>query len=504
MPIPFPHAENPRGSRTHPTGRHPPRAVIPTEAKGEMEESPPRPSASHRTPRRPSVPDRLLLSRSESRAGTHDLRQDSHCSHQRPVSQYAQMRAGTRGASRDALPRRLEETMRTQMEDFLRACRFHHRTLIVVSVTALLFAATPSEKQRLEEAIQEAEFLSTVDFVDVYERAVRDHEEAGTYIKKIEALLQEARIDWARPAHQALFSSGNLPLPEESARIGELQRYILEMVPTVLMVWQVDDSALRKIGQELAKIGPREEGLFHLWYSRDGQEATAVLQWKGGFEHRCELDTPLHYKKTEFHFDPLEVIRNHPQNKRLIQIRRSQRPVVFPHLQRFWAEIRDMAPRRAASYLTQRKALSRNSIAFLGLSVPAQLAGIAIPLTTFLLALHLYLYMRRLNGMLRSVAPSQTDPRCFAWLPLFPDRASRTLSVISWLLAPTIANISILCRSWHTGMLTILVAMLFTFATAVFTIDSYCLLPSSIAFIPKLWAKVRGRLPRRRPETPNL
>jgi len=128
-----------------------------------------------------------------------------------------------------------------------------------------------------------------------------------------------------------------------------------------------------------------------------------------------------------------------------------QAAVENPSVVTLQEEVRDLQPRRAVAYLAYRNANVSDNIALLGLSIPAYLAGLAVPLTSFILILHLHLYVRKLAQLLDQNGEAQAKKLLFPWLPLFQDRLSRLLTLVSYPFLPIVANVLILRRSFDLG-----------------------------------------------------
>ena len=358
--------------------------------------------------------------------------------------------------------------MAAEFYELLKTCRLYYRMLVTVCVAALLFAIAPSDTQRFQQAIQEAELVSEMDVARLLNEGVRGHDEVGAYIDKITAVTSATGIIYESSEYQTLFGELFL-LPRTDATIDKLQRYILQVQSGIFRIPQVDDSWFDEVKQEIADLGSVPKTLVRL--QEGGRQIR--LQWTTGAQHTFKI-TDSQAKQIEVIVDLVEVIQRDSKNGQLVQVRKGNQPIVFPRLREFWQEVRDLKPRETVSYLAYRKANTIDNIAFLGLSIPAYLAGIVVPLAIFVVLLHLYLYMRILSELMKSKEDAPHEQIGFPWLPLFTDRVSQTLTFIYNPLLPIIANILILRRSLSTGYFwTSLIAILMTLAAAILGVLLY-------------------------------
>jgi hypothetical protein len=340
--------------------------------------------------------------------------------------------------------------------------------LVTVCIAALLFAIAPSDTQRFQQAIQEAELVSEMDFARLLNEAVRGHDEVGAYIDKITAVTAATGIIYESSEYQTLFGDLFL-LPRTDATINKLQRYILQVQSGIFRIPLVDDSWFDELKQKIANLESNRKILKRL------EEGGSQIQlwWTPGLQDTFNI-TDHRPKQIEVKVDLVDVIQRDPKNGQLVQVRKGNQPIVFPRLHEFWQEVRDLKPRETVSYLAYRKANTIDNIAFLGISIPAYLAGIVVPLAIFVILLHLYLYMRILSDLIKSKEDAPHEQIGFPWLPLFTDRVSQTLTFIYNPLLPIIANILILRRSLHTGYFwTSLIAILMTLAAAILGVLLY-------------------------------
>ena len=368
--------------------------------------------------------------------------------------------------------------MLIQVDEFLRTCRLHHRTLVVVSVTALLFGFAPSDRTKLNQAIKEAELLSEVDFTDLLSEALREKDETKFYIDKITATLYSLDISYKRSAYQALF--GNIySLPQDNWTIAKLQKYILEKQYTRLNIPQVDDQWFDRIKQFLTANKLQNKQLNSLQCSG----SSVQLYFNGGTQNKFEIESSK-TKGIEVQADLVKVIQRDPKYRQLIQDRKGDKAVVFPYLHGFWQEVRDVKPRQAVAYLAYRKVNTIENITFLGLSIPAYLASFAVPLATFLLTLHLYLYTMKLVELVKPTEKVMTEDQIFPWLAIFKDRISQTLSFVSNPTLPFFANVIIIYRSWNnSSWFASLIAIFFTLVTVFLGFRSYSELAGNLCLL---------------------
>lgn len=358
--------------------------------------------------------------------------------------------------------------MPIQVDEFLRTCRLHHRTLVVVCVTALLFGLTPLDTRRLNQAIEEAELLSNVDFANLLNEATRGHDEAKPYIDKITATLSSLEIGYVGSAYQVLF--GNIySIPRADATIDTLRRYILKGQSANFPIPQVDDLWFDRIKQSLIDQGLHNKQLTRLKYNAEGVR----LRSPGGVTNTVALKS-WGSKKIKVQADLVKVIQRDSKNGKLIQARKGNNPIVFPYLQAFWQEVRDLAPREAVAYLVNRKTNTTENITSLGVSIPANLAIFTVPLATFFLALFLYLYIMKLVELVKSVEDVNTEEQIFPWLAIFKGWKSQTLTFFSNPVLPLLANVIIIRRSWHSSsFFVILLAIILTLLTMFLGFRSY-------------------------------
>lgn len=367
--------------------------------------------------------------------------------------------------------------MAAHVVEFLKTCRFHQRTLVIVCVTALLFAVAPSERRKLEKAIQEAELASKIDFQALIGRGVCSDEDANAYVERIANILDAAEIGYARAPHEVLLGVVNPPLPQTGATVEQLQNHILEEHLVVANVPGIDDHFLEDLNRNVTNLEPRSEALYELGLRADGVRKTVVhMRWRGGYEKRLEMDHPIVINRTQVQIDFAELIGTDSTIRHLL-VRDDDRWTVFPSLQEFWREVRDLRPRDAVRHLAIRNAYVSENLTFLSLAIPTFLAGVAVPLTTVLLMWHLHLYLRRLTDLPKASLEATVDN--FPWPPLFSDRISRLFTFLSYSFLPIVANIFVVWRSFHMDpKWMIVVAGVFT---VIFDYYSY----------PKLIAKLR-------------
>lgn len=357
--------------------------------------------------------------------------------------------------------------MKTQVDEFLKTCRLHYRTLVVVSITALLFAIAPSEKERLSLAAEEAELVARMDFAQLYERAIRSNEKANEYLNFMSRICAGAHAIPPKPASQAFFRN-TVIFPDQQATLQDLYDYARKKHRVVLSVPTLDDSLIEPIRQAVEKsridakrrgnMDPDKEPFYSLSLTN-----RLRIKWERDMEGGEQVPHPISLTPVELQVDFVELMATDANACRLVQPSENGPTLVFPCLHEFWQEVRDLKPREAVSYLAARKARTNDRIDFLGLSIPAPLAGWAVVVTTFLLVVHLHLYVRRLVYLVQRDGEAPSEELYFPWLPLFQDRLSRVLTVISYPFLPIVANVLIMRRSFHLGLgSTIVLAIILT------------------------------------------
>ena len=352
------------------------------------------------------------------------------------------------------------KNMTEEVNEFLKTCRLYYRMLVTVCVASLMFAIAPYDTQRFQQAIQEAELVSEMDFARLINKGVMDHNEVGAYIEKITAIMSAEDITYEELAYQTLF--GELFSLPRNATIDELQKYIRQIQSGAFVVPQVDDLWFNEVKQKIAELNSHPKILKRMQFGIPRTQ----LNWKDGIQKEINIPN-CGTKKIEVEVNLIEVIQKDPKNGQLVQIRKDNQMIIFPRLRAFWQEVRDLRPRDAVSHLAVRKAYTIDNIAFLGLSIPAYLAVIVVPSAIFIILLHLYLYMRILSKLMSKEDTSHKQIG-FAWLPLFTDPASQILTFIYNPLLPIIANILILQRSISREYIWLsLIAILVTLAAAI-------------------------------------
>ena len=299
--------------------------------------------------------------------------------------------------------------------------------------------------------MQEAELVAKMDFGRLLDQAVLDDPVAGTYMRKITAVLSKRVTSYSGPAHHALFPRGQFKLPDKTFTIDRIQAYILYKQSVEFGFPQFDEATYEEIGSHLARSESDTTRLGQLEYrDRVDQKIQVELRWYGGTQTRFEIDYPWKgFPLREVHADIVKLISTDTEYRELIHCPGNDAIIIFPHLHRFWEEVRDLQPRRAVAYLAYRNANVSDNIALLGLSIPAYLAGLAVPFITFILILHLHLYISKLAQLLDQNGEAQAEKLFFPWLPLFCDQLSRLLTLVSYPFLPIVANVLILRRSFH-------------------------------------------------------
>jgi len=178
--------------------------------------------------------------------------------------------------------------MNIAIEEYVKTCRLHHRMLVVVSLTALMFGITPCETRRLQRAIDEAEHISRVDFAQLLGTAVTDNTETGPYVEKITAIMLSAGIAYKVQAYQVFWGEGCFQLPEQHSKLQRLQDYILEPQRANVLIPTIDDSSLNYLKKTLVESGPYSAKLGHLevsggWTDRDKGGPTILWRFKPGY-----------------------------------------------------------------------------------------------------------------------------------------------------------------------------------------------------------------------------
>lgn len=358
--------------------------------------------------------------------------------------------------------------MTAEINEFFKTCRLYYRMLMTICVAALLFAIAPSDTQRLQQAIQEADLVSKIDFPRLFNKGLRDYEEVASEIDKITTVMHSAGVTYVNTEYQTLFGNVFL-ISRDDATIDSLRSYILQEHSSTssFYIRQVNDSWLKELKQKISISKADPKNLERLEAGSDSIQ----LRWKQRTHDSypmTDFQPKLRTKRIEVKVDLVKVIQKDSKYRQLVQGRKDNRPIVFPRLHEFWQEVRDLKPRDAISHLAVRKAYTKDNIAFLGLSIPAYLAGIVVPLAIFIILLHLHLYMRIFSKLMKAKEDISHKQIFFPWLPLFTDQTSKILTFIYNPLLPLIANILILLRTFSTEYLeTSLIAILMTLAVAI-------------------------------------
>ncbi len=123
-----------------------------------------------------------------------------------------------------------------------------------------------------------------------------------------------------------------------------------------------------------------------------------------------------------------------------------------------------MKPGLAANFLQEKLDSGKRGISFLGLSIDEGLLVWAAPLITLVLLLFFFLHLYHLNGGPR---PSRDLLSSFPWFGLFKDFLSRTLTFLSVVALPTLADTTVLLRSGHFPERSTVIGSIFSCGTLV-------------------------------------
>jgi hypothetical protein len=320
---------------------------------------------------------------------------------------------------------------------------------VVLSLTAILFGIVPSETTKLQRAIDEAEQISQLDFPQLFTTAVADNAEIGPYARKIAHILSGAGIECKLAVYQVLWGEACFQLPPSSAKLQQLQDYILDPKAATVVLPIIPDSSLDHLKDKVLESRPYSAKLAHLEVVGAGDETRVRLQFYGGSGN---FDVSLPYAwnsaKVDVRASLVDLMAGDARVRELVRLTSDGEPILFPQLQQYWPEVRDLTPRQVTRDLATRKAFTGDKIEFLGFSIPTYLAGIAVPLAVLILLLHLLIYVDRLLQLLIAGGDTQACELDFPWLPLLQDRVSPALTLLSFLGLPVAANFVIACKSF--------------------------------------------------------
>ncbi len=343
------------------------------------------------------------------------------------------------------------------VEESLKTGRFTHRLLLTISAAALLFGITPDKKLQLDRAIAELDRIGNLDFAAYALQSLRKDPHFKTFDDNFQTYCRavgcKRQITHQLPtamSHDNVEYASVFELPSQTsfgtAHVGAsyvtldvLRTYVLTPQKRTVFIpsW---DKLQNGMGQSLGLESGKQSPLQIRW-ERGGLSYEPPLN--GGVSGQGGL--VLRYARQEIEMDPLDLIRD----RKLVETAGSHE-VVFPELQRHWDEVGNKTAREAKSILAGRKEALSESVSFIGMSVPADLALFGGPLVIAIIGFYLHSHI---NHMLRLV----TDQRSrqikddFPWLLLYTDPLSRRMVFVSVVLIPVVAIVSVIYRAWGIG-----------------------------------------------------
>ncbi len=354
------------------------------------------------------------------------------------------------------------------MIEALKTLRLVHRLIIVVSVTFLAFAITPTDKDKYMATMKQLRKLQKDDFFDKYKKYIEDvgiqeSEEIKAVLDNVAKSLN-VKIE-ERPRPHLTY----VPLPPKTASLAEFLTFFnkdktvfiakpQESELEALLIEKLQSDSIKAgeniIGLRFKLLGKPEfvvERKF-LIISRI-KPITMVLSGKiahkDGLERPFSLNIQATVRKDETANDWLE---SHDAKWFVKELEKSEEQ--FPL-------IRHKSLGEAMEYLESKLDSEVDDIQLFNLKVSERRVVWVAPVVTFALLLYFLSHIKHLLFLYKNKPDRQLNQ--FPWISLYPDLLSKVLTFSTVFLLPVAANVCLVFRTLDDfGSLQTFIGIVFT------------------------------------------
>lgn len=392
------------------------------------------------------------------------------------------------------------------MDDCLQNSRFIHLVLIGICATIIIFAISPRQTDVYASSINELRQLESLDMNNLHSYVRQAVAEDNN--QDFRTLVEE----FANQSHVSISDTVNLntvttlpyvfKYPPMNEPLTEVEKYFRS--DHKIFVFRPDHQELREqLNQVAASVGSdKKERLsktFTLTKVNLNNEQTRIedLQkdidnyygdtiWNGipstatleveiksdtGYSSRLQRISGRLFPLSQKSFKDWFVGQD--QSKQLYgQFPGSSEEhlILFPKLRQVWNEVLTATPDNALVLLEEKRKKAQQQVSFLGLTVDEGIVIVVGPIATLLTTIYLLVYVKHI----RSLAPENAEKlNQFGWVALFPDQISKSLTFISIIALPLIANSILLIRAWTSVRLIEWLAGLSIILTLIFGYQLY-------------------------------
>ncbi|HIJ76294.1 MAG TPA: hypothetical protein HPP81_06210 [Deltaproteobacteria bacterium] len=362
------------------------------------------------------------------------------------------------------------------IQESIRAARFAHRLLIIVSVVALIFAFSPIEDNVYKNAVKELNALLSLDMHELELRYVlRTHPTPNDYLY-VKSIISSYDIDLSADTTIYPFIKIELhpPLINNSIHLNYLKMEDINTAVTsphqlyvsIAKIDQYFEDDLRNFLQsnktelrqcdKITRIIPS--------YSTDNIVNITFECYNvstGGTKYTsAQLSHPLESDKFILPFNFLDEISKANEYNTLL-LKRNADNLFLPYTKQVWDQVRSELPLEARNILARKDLPLEKRLEVFGASIPQKLISKIMPGLLFAMSIYFLVHIRYLIRQQKC-----NHIRNYPWVITMSGFLSTAVSVTTVLLLPVIALIGTIIATW-TGHISALFVV--TVVISVFT-----------------------------------
>lgn len=346
-------------------------------------------------------------------------------------------------------------------EKAIGAVQFAVRGIVTACIATLLLLSS-SEKKDNNVALVELNTLAATNLrAVVADIAIRHDAGVRKRVAELNALLGEYDLSLSLDDGNAMYGQV-FPIDIVRAPRGPfVATSSLEQINSAILVakelrGEVNDIALigaslRKVLDEARSRIPKDVKSIWLNFSRGPDYAEVTIGWGELGDQQIEVRLNESIASTHHFSFPISLVKEFselPATKSLVGGDASNL-YLFPGTKKMWDQVRNRLVVDAREFIARANVPRERALEVFGLAIPERLVSWSAPLVILGASVHLFIYTRRLAGLIES------NPRLldFPWIYLMSERLIAFISILLLGLLPLCAIIWTIVQTWDSSAL---------------------------------------------------
>jgi hypothetical protein len=339
----------------------------------------------------------------------------------------------------------------------IKAARFAHRLLIIVTVIALVFAFSPREDSVYKYAVKELDTLISFNLSDLQLRYILRNQQVKDMYSQLESIVSKYSLKlmldtYGGQIRQIVDITPTMPYYTHGASLDDIDDFITRLNDISVSIVNIDpyfkndlSAFLDKNRNQIMQVGhmvyvgvisntPPDKWTLGLFVIHDAERGISL--------ESVDLGHAPKITKLVIPFNPLAEISIDKRYSNLVSSFNGHYSFL-PYTRQVWDEVRSESPITARNILARKDLPSEKKMLIFGASIPQELVsktmpGILLALSVFFLIHIKYLHQQLMVNRIRH----------YPWVITIPGKLSATASIATVFVLPVIALIVTIIRTW--------------------------------------------------------